>query len=116
MNADERLDLAVVPDSQPPHVTTILLQVSVKAYADAARLLKDGNLKASPLTMALLEHGAYVMADFSAEQVSLRDISTGQRYSALMPPVLAEYLAGFQRGVRVFEDHEFELILVSDEE
>jgi hypothetical protein len=116
VNADEPLDLAVVPDREPPQVLAILLQVSAKAYAHAARQLKDGNLKASPLTMALLEHGSYVMSDYSAEQVSLRDISTGQRYSAVMPPVLAEYLAGFQRGVRVLEDHEFELILVSDEQ
>jgi hypothetical protein len=93
----------------------ILLRVSAKAYADAARQLKDGNLKASPLTMALLEHGSYVMSGYVADQILLRDSTTGQRYSALIPTVLVEYIAGFQRGVRVFEDHEFELILVSDE-
>jgi hypothetical protein len=114
VTGDEPLDLAVLPEIEPPHVVAILLQVTFKAYADAARQRKDGDLKASPLTMALLEHGSYVMSDYSAEQASLRDISTGQLYSAVMPPVLAQYLAGFQRGVRVLEDHEFELILVSD--
>jgi hypothetical protein len=31
-----------------------------------------------------------------------------------MPAVLADYLAGFWRGVRVFEDPEFVLVLESE--
>jgi hypothetical protein len=115
MTVNEALDLAVLPVIESPHVMAILLRVSVKAYADAARQLKDGNRKASPLTMALLEHGSYVMCGYIADRIWLRDSTTGQRYSALIPAVLVEYFAGFQRGVRVFEDYEFELILVSDE-
>jgi hypothetical protein len=44
------------------------------------------------------------------------DIATGRRYSARVPAVLAEFLAGFNRGVRVLEDHEFELVLVSEDD
>ena len=37
------------------------------------------------------------------------NIQIGRRYSCRVPVTLADHLAGFRRGVRVFEDHEFEL-------
>ena len=44
----------------------------------------------------------------------LMDIHTARRYSGAMPTVLAKYLVGFQRGVRVIKDHEFELVMKSE--
>ena len=115
MSWDEPLTLPVAPSLETPHVLAVLLRVSSDDSNAAVRLLKDGNLKASPLSMALLEHGICVTSHYIDHQLSVRDIATGQRYSALIPAALAEYLAAFRRGVRVLEDHEFELTLVSDE-
>jgi hypothetical protein len=116
VNGDELVALAVLPVIECPHVMATLLRISASAYADAARQLKDGNLKANPLTIALIEHGSYVLFDYTAERILVRDFATGQKYSALMPPMLAQYLECFQSGVRVLEDYEFELILDTDVE
>ena len=115
MSWDEPLTLPVAPYLETSHVLAVLLRVSAYDSNAAVRQLKDGNLKASPLSMALLEHGVCVTSNNTAHQISVRDIATGQGYSALIPPALAEYLAAYRRGVRVLEDHEFELILVCDE-
>jgi hypothetical protein len=115
MTSYEPVDLAVELDRECPHVISILLRVTAKACADAARQRKDGSLKASPLTMALLEHGTFAMVHYTNRQITLRNFSTRQQYSVVMPSKLAECLEAFQRGVPDLEDHEFELILVSDE-
>jgi hypothetical protein len=115
MSVDKHPGPPFVPDCDSPHVVAIMLRVSAQAYAAAAGELKDGNRNASPLNAALLAHGAYVMAGYTAERISLRDITTWQLYSGPMPALLAEYLAGFEGGVRILEDHAFELTLVCGE-
>ena len=107
-------DQAIAGGGVNRHVMTIRLQVTARAYADAARQRKDGSLNASPLTMALLDHGTFAMVRYTNKQITLRSTSTGQQYSALMPPILAEYLEAFQRRVPDLDYHEFELTLVSD--
>jgi hypothetical protein len=115
MTTAELLDRAIADISVKSHAVTMLLQVTARAYADAARQRKDGSLNASPLTMALLDHGTFAMVRYTNKQITLRNISTGQQYLALMPPMLAEYLEAFQRRIPDLDFHEFELTLVSDE-
>jgi hypothetical protein len=115
MTAEQLLDQAIADGGVNLHVMAILVRVTAKAYADAARQRKDGSLNASPLTMALVEQGSFAAVRYTKQQITLRTFSTGQRYSALMPPKLADYLEAFQRGIPDLEDHEFELVLVSDE-
>ena len=93
----------------------MLVRISATTYANAARQLRDGNPSANPLALALLESGQYALTGDVTDQVTLRDIQTGERCAGSVPAVLAEYLAGFRRGVRVFEDHEFALTLMSDD-
>jgi hypothetical protein len=64
----------------------------------------------------LLESGKYALTGNVTDQITLRDIRTGRRYYASVPALPAFYLAGFRRGVRVLEDHEFELVLVSKDD
>ena len=96
------------------HAIALRLRVSAKQYADAARQLRDGNVSANPLSLALIEQGEYILSGYTSALITLTDIETGQRYSASMPAVLAHYLSGFRRGRRVLEDHEFELALESE--
>ncbi len=96
------------------HAIALLLQVSATVYADAARQLRDGNLNANPLAPALVEQGGYVLSGYTAERITLKHIATGRRYSGAMPLILADYLEGFRRGLRVLEGHEFELVLESE--
>ena len=94
-------------------VITLHGRVSADDYTNAARLYKAGALNANPLTLALLEMSAYAVITCTVDQVTLREVFSGQRYSGRLPAVLSDYLAGFRRGVRVVEDHEFELVLES---
>jgi hypothetical protein len=98
-----------------PHVITLPVRVSTADYRDATRLLKAGNLNANPLTLALLGMSAYALVSYSADRVTLLQITSQRRYSGPVPAVLADYLDGFRRGVRVLEDHEFELVLESED-
>jgi hypothetical protein len=98
------------------HSFVLLLRVTAQQYADAARQLRDGDVNANPLTLALVGQAPYVLSGYSAGRITLMDIATGRRYSASVPALLAFYLAGFQRGVRVLEDHEFELVLMSKDD
>jgi hypothetical protein len=93
----------------------MLLRISAQDYAQAARQLQSGDLNANPLAVALAEHGTYKALSYADNQITLKDVATRRRYTAAVPPVLAEYLAAFQRGVRVMEDYEFELALHSDD-
>jgi hypothetical protein len=96
------------------HSFVLLLRVTAKHYADAARLFRDGNKKANPLALALIEQGTYKLSSYTAKRIMLIDIATGRRYSGSVPAVLANYIAGFRRGRGVLEDHEFEVVLESD--
>ena len=96
------------------HSFVLLLRVTAKQYADAARQLRNGNRNASPLAVAFIEQGEYMLSGHSSGLITLMDIATGQHYSGTQPAVLANYLAGFWRGRPVLEDHEFELVLESD--
>jgi glycine/serine hydroxymethyltransferase len=96
------------------HVITLRLRVSAKQYADAARQIRAGNLNANPLALALIKQGVYVLSGYTAKQITLMDIATGRHYSGTMPAVLAKDLASFRRGVRVLEDHAFDLLLESE--
>jgi hypothetical protein len=100
----------------PSHTIPLLLRVSGKQYAEAARQIRAGNLNANPLALALIKQGVYVLSGYTAKQITLMNIATGQHYSGSMPAVLAKDLAGFRRGVRVLEDHEFKLVLVSKDD
>jgi hypothetical protein len=97
------------------HTFVLLLRITAKQYADAARQLRAGNVSASPLAVALTEQGGYVLSGYASKRIRLMDIQTGQRYTGTVPTALAEYLAGFRRDRRVPEDHEFELVLVSQD-
>ena len=96
------------------HSFILLLRVTAKQYAHAARQFRDGNRKANPLALALIEQGTYKLAGYTAKRITVIDIATGRRYSGSVPAVLADYLAGFRRNVRVVEDHEFEVVLESE--
>jgi hypothetical protein len=96
------------------HAIALIIRVSAKHYKDAARQLRSGNLIANPLAYALSEQGIYVLSGATAERITLMDIDTGRCYSGSIPAELTDYLTGFQRGVRVFEDHEFDLVLDSE--
>jgi hypothetical protein len=115
MTAAQLLDRAIADGGANLHGLTLLLRVHSEAYAEAARQRKDGNRNANPITMALLEQGGFTIMCYTNKQITIRNCSTGQQYSGLMPPTLAEYLEAFRRGVPNLEDHEFELTLVSDE-
>src|ERR1700694_4871798 len=92
-------------------VITLRFRVSAADYANATRLREAGALNANPLTLALLEMSAYAVISYAADRITLREVFSGRRYSGRVPAVLADYLMGFQAGRRVFEDHEFELVL-----
>jgi hypothetical protein len=96
------------------HTFVLLLRVTAKQYADAARQVRDGNLKANPLTLALIEQGTYKLSSYTSKRIKLVEIATGRCYSGSVPAVLAHYVAGFRRVVRVLEDHEFEVVLERD--
>ena len=93
------------------HAITLHIQVSAADYRDATRLLRAGNLNANPLALALLGLSAYSLVNCTADRITLLQITSRRRYTGSVPTVLAEYLAGFQRGARVLEDHEFALAL-----
>src|SRR5258708_11923003 len=93
---------------------TLLIQVSTDDYVDAARLLKAGNLNANPLTLALLGMSAYAFVNCTLERITLLQVTSRRRYSGPMPAVLADYIAGFQRGLPIHKSHEFELALESE--
>jgi len=95
-------------------VITLHVRVRATDYANATRLYKAGALKANPLTLALLEMSAYQLINNTVDQITLLQVTSGRRYSGPVPALLADYLAGFRNGRRVFEDHEFELVLESD--
>jgi hypothetical protein len=97
------------------HTIAILLRITTKTHAEATRQFRDGNLNGNPLTLALIEQGGYVVASQTRQRITLIDILTEQRYSGPVPAELVEFLASFQGGVRVLKDHEFELILESDD-
>jgi hypothetical protein len=96
------------------HAITLHIQVSAADYTDATRLLRAGNLNANPLTVALLGMSAYALVSYTGDRITLRQVISRRRYSGPVPAVLADYLAGFRRGVRVFEDREFELVLENE--
>ncbi len=98
------------------HTFVLVLRVTAKQYADAARQLRDGNVNANPLALALTERGVYILSGYTNKRITLMEIATGRLYSASVPALLAFYLAGFRRGVRVLEDHEFELVLMSKDD
>jgi hypothetical protein len=98
------------------HTFVLLLRVTAKHYADAARQLRDGNQKANPIALALIELGTYRLSGYTAKRITLTDISTGRRYTGAVPALLAHYLVGFRRDVRVREDHEFELVMVGEDD
>lgn len=98
------------------HAITLRIRVSVADYRDATRLLKAGNLNANPLTLALLGLSAYALLNCTADRITLLQITSGRRYTGSVSAVLAEYLADFQRGARNSEDHEFELVLESEDD
>ena len=79
----------------------LLLRVTAKQYADAARQFRDGNLKVNPPALALADQSTYKLSSFTSKRIKLTVIATGRRYSGSVPAVLADYLAGFRRGVRV---------------
>src|SRR5258708_14704023 len=93
---------------------TLLIQVSTDDYADAARLLKAGNLNANPLTLALLGMSAYAFVNCTFERITLLQVTSRRRYSGPVPAVLADYLAGFRRGLLNHSSHEFDLVIESD--
>jgi hypothetical protein len=96
-----------------PQVITLHIQISVADYADATRLLRAGALNANPLALALLGLSAYALIHSTVDRITLLQVTSGRRYSCPVPVALADYLAGFRRGVRISEDHEFELALES---
>src|SRR5713226_3337505 len=98
------------------HSFVLSLRVTAKQYADAVRQLRDGNVNANPLALAFIDQVAYILSCYNAKLITLVDIATGLHCSGAMPAVLADYLSGFQRGVRVLEDHEFELVLMSKDD
>src|SRR5258708_1200040 len=95
-------------------VITLHFRVSAADSANATRLHKAGALNASPLTLALLEMSAYAVINCTADRITMREIFSGRRYSGPVPPLLGDYLLGFHAGRRVFEDHEFELVLACE--
>ena len=95
------------------HAITLPFRISAQQYAEAVRQLRDGYLNASPLTLALAQQETYTLYDATEETITLMDIATGRLYSGSMPAALTKYLAVFHSGIRVLEDHEFELLLVS---
>src|SRR5713226_5047405 len=96
------------------HAITLRIQVSASDYLDATRLLRAGNLNANPLTLALLGMSAYAFVNCTLERITLLQVTSRRRYSGPMPAVLAEYIAGFRRGLPIHKSHEFELVLESD--
>jgi hypothetical protein len=98
------------------HAIALLIQVSAANYADAARHLRDGNLSANPLALALIGLAAYVLAGCTAEQITLIDVATGRHYSGPVPADLAEYLERFRRGERIVDDRKFALALTSNDD
>ena len=93
------------------HALALLIRVTAKQYADAARQLRAGNFNASPLALALIERGEFMLSGYTTASITLKHVATGRRYSGSTPAVLAHYLADFRRGRRVLEDNEFELTL-----
>jgi len=93
---------------------TVLIQVSTADYADAARLLRAGNLNANPLTLALLGISAYAFVSCTMYRITLLQVTSRRRYSGPLPAVLAEFIAGFRRGLPITKSHDFELVLESD--
>lgn len=98
------------------HGLTLHIRVSAADYADATRLLRAGNLNANPLTLALLGMSAYALISCTADRITLLQVTSRRPCSGSVPTLLAKYLADFRRGVRVLEDHEFELVLESEDE
>src|SRR5579859_267194 len=96
-----------------PRTISLLIRITAKQYAEAAGQLRDGNFNANPLTQALIEQGEFMLSGYTTASITLIHIATGRRYSGSTPAVLTDFLAGFQRGVRVLEDHEFDLVRVS---
>ena len=58
---------------------------------------------------------AYALVSYNVDRIALLQVTSRRRYYGPVPAVLADYLAGFRRGRRVFEDHEFELVLESED-
>ena len=78
-----------------------------------SRERSNGNVKANPLEVALIEQGAYELSRYTGKKITLMDISARRRYTGIVPPNLAEYVTGFRHNVRVLQDREFELVLLS---
>jgi hypothetical protein len=97
-----------------PRAITLLIQVSTADYADAARLLRAGNLNANPLTLALLGISAYAFVSCTLYRITMLQVTSRRRYSGPLPAVLADYIAGFRRGLTTLKSHEFELVLESE--
>ena len=91
----------------------LLLRITAQQYALASRQFSDGNRKASPLVLALIEQGTYKLSVYTRKTITLTDISTRRHYTGAVPASLALYIAGFRRGLRVVQDREFELVLLS---
>ena len=96
------------------HSIALLLRVSAAHYAHAVHQLRSGNLIANPLAVPLSEQGIYILVGIPAERITLMDLESGDNYSGPVPTALATYLAGFQHGLNIQDDHEFELMLESD--
>ena len=97
-----------------PDVVTLHIRISAADYADATRLLRAGASNANPLTLALLGMSAYALVHSTVDRITLLQVTSGRRYSCPVPVALADYLSGFRRGLRVFEIHEFDLVLESE--
>jgi hypothetical protein len=97
----------------PSQAIALLIRVSAKQYAIAARQRQNGNPNANPLVVSLFEQGEYLLSNYDAGRITLTHSASGRQYTGSMPVILSDYLAGFHDGRRVIEDHEFELVLMS---
>jgi hypothetical protein len=94
----------------------LLLHITAQQYAEASRQLSDGNRKASPLVLALTEQGTHKLSVYTRKTITLTDLSSRRRYTGAVPASLAHYIAGFRSGLRVLQDREFELVLLSEDD
>src|SRR5258708_37812819 len=98
----------------PPRAISLLIQVSTADYQDAARLLRAGNLNANPLTLALLGNSAYAFVSCTLDRITLLQVTSRRRYSGPIPALLADYIAGFRRGLPIFKSQAFHLVLETE--
>src|SRR5947209_1359344 len=110
MSVPARLQPAVVDYLDPlatmsPHVFALLVPISPAAYADAVQQRQAGNLTVNPLSVALAMQTDFALVGFTGEFVTLRDVWSGRRYTGFMPADLTRYLARFEAGKPMLEEH-----------